>query len=443
MSVTLRPSRWEPLRPHPKQSKAFFSKARFVNLACGRGSGKTELARRKIVLSLAVRKPWKNPLYFYALPTYNQAKRIAWRELLELIPHSWLATPPNLSDLRIQTIFGSELYVLGMDKPQRIEGLQYDGGVVDEACDQRVGSWDLSIMPALTHRNGWCWRIGVPKRNGICSREYKEYFDYGLSGENPDVESYHWPSSDILLPEQLASFKQSMDVKDYREQFEASWEQAGGLIFHAFDEKVHTKQDELCHYRPDLPLYIGMDFNVDPMSWVIGHILPESCERDRTLVIFDEIFIRNTHTQECLDELYRRYQHHKKEIYFCGDAASRQRKSNAPASFSDYMQVINFKKWDRKHVQIPRSNPAIADRFATTNAALMNADGEVHVYIHSRCKRLILDLSYRAYKENSSIPNDGADEGHITDALGYLLWMEFPMVLNKTVAPVVLSRNFG
>ena len=42
--------RWTPLRPHPLQSQYFNSPHRFNVLPCGRRSGKTELAKRKLVV---------------------------------------------------------------------------------------------------------------------------------------------------------------------------------------------------------------------------------------------------------------------------------------------------------------------------------------------------------------------------------------------------------
>ena len=443
------PPRWAHLRYHPQQYEAFHSNTRFVNLACGRRSGKTELARRKIINALMLRKPWKKPVYFYALPTYNQAKRVAWRELVDLIPKWWIDPKhggfANIMDLHIRTVFGSELYVLGMDQPQRIEGLGYDGGVVDEACDHKPDSFSLSIRPALSDRNGWCWRIGVPKRTGTCSREYKEYWEMGFSDEHPDIKSYSWPSADIVNPEEIAAAKRTMDAKDFNEQYNASWEQAGGLIFYTFDDKKHVN-DEICQYRPHLPLYIGMDFNVDPMAWVIGQVLDDHplCPRgEKMLVILDELFIRNTTTPQSLAILYKKWAQHKERVYFCGDASSASRKTSA--SLSDYQHIVNFNpegNWADRKVIVPRKNPAIADRFSVCNSAILNADMEIRFYCHSRCKRLIADLNYRAYKEGTSDPNDSADIGHISDGLGYLMYYLFPMRFGKQQSQSIAIQAF-
>lgn len=218
------PPRWTSLKYHPKQAAAFYGTTRFINLACGRGSGKTEIARRKVIRSLMIKKEWE-PIYFYALPTIAQAKKVAWRPLLEMIPRHWIHDPMqdiNVQEMRIKTRFGSTLYVLGLDQPQRAEGLQYDGGVIDESCDVKPKTFDLSIRPALGYKSGWCWRIGVPKRYGIGAIEYKEWFDWGFDPTHDDIKSYSWPSSDIMTEAEIAAAKRSMDPRDFNEQYMAS-----------------------------------------------------------------------------------------------------------------------------------------------------------------------------------------------------------------------------
>lgn len=438
------PKSWKKLRYHPGQWAAITSKARFINLFCGRRSGKTELAKRKMVLSLTQRKQWPKPLYIYAMPTYRQAKKVAWKDFLELIPKDWILEQ-NVMDLWIKTIFGSELYVVGMDTPQRVEGLGYDGVVVDEACDHKPGSFDLSIGPALADRSGWCWRIGVPKRTGNCSEECKLEFDRGYDPAFPDIESYTWKSSDILPPEEIATFRQRMDSKDFKEQFEASWEQAGGLIFYTFDKSKNV-YEEICQYRPHLPLYIGMDFNVDPMCWVFGQCISDHpmFPGQKIITIFDELFVSNTNTPKSLEEMWNRYgDKHKGKWRFYPDASSTSEKTSAASS--DYVHIINFcrEKGLDFTIHAPRKNPRLKDRFSVTNAVICNTDEQRRLYVHPKCRRLISDLEYRAYKEGTMEPNDSDSRmGHMSDALGYLCWSEFPMHIEQGNSPSVLIRSF-
>lgn len=408
---------WKSLRHHPQQDKLWRTKARFVAVAAGRGSGKTELARRRIIRYLPIeREDKQHTMYFYVLPTYKQAKRIAWRPLLELIPKAWLAAAPHETDMRIETIWNSTLYVIGMDKPQRIEGDQWDGGVIDESCDQKPGSFALSVLPALSHRDGWCWRIGVPKRIGSSAAEFKDYCF------NKAEEFYTWPSSDIIPAKQLEYARQTLDVKDFNEQYNASWETIGGAIFYAFNPVTNVADVQ---YNSSLPLIIGSDFNVSPMAWVISQV------HHGVLNVLDELFIRDTNTQRTLDEVFKRYGNHQSGWEFYGDASSRNR--NTRASMSDYLIIRNDMRFVNARVMYPASNPAVANRFAACNSAFENAAGKRRVLIHPRCRNLLQDLAIRAYKQGTNEPNDRDDIGHITDALGYIIYKLFPLQLNAPV----------
>jgi len=81
---------------------------RFAVVTAGRRSGKTELAKRRLVITLAKRKPWSPARYFAAAPTRDQAKRIFWADLKALVPSRWVKNISE-SDLCIKTRFSSEL----------------------------------------------------------------------------------------------------------------------------------------------------------------------------------------------------------------------------------------------------------------------------------------------------------------------------------------------
>lgn len=711
---------WTPLRYHIIQSQLWRTKKRIVAVWAGRGSGKTELAKRRVVRMLPVRKYWRRPMYFYALPTRPQAKRVAWEDIKALVPPRWLDGEPNETEMRIDTVFGSSLYCVGMDRPQRIEGNQWDGGVFDEcfvagtpvdmkagrkriedivvgdrvqcarglgqviavksrdkreivvvkskdyelvcsanhpfftqrgwvvaknlrigdyhvrtaavqnlsetalrskrepytdvlqrtlqgarsraeelivaksertyrsrrrhttragdqskfciagrairlerqdqrnedikrryvltarrqgqrndsattivagragqrlhsrvccvdriakrlrfadvvwtrhcaraqyarrrdrrnksyeqvharraqrqyfegvrlesveiyksgsaefakrsggrdtvtlydltvdlhpsfsvygylvhnSSDQRPGAFAKSIMPALSHRNGWCWRIGVPKRTGRGAAEFRAFCEFAASGKDSETGAYTWPSSDILTPDQLRWARENNDPKDYAEQYEASWEDIGGLVFYAFDERLHV--DNEVTYDHSQPLLVSCDFNVDPMAWVIC----QKTEFSAALLVIDELYMRNSHTQLALDALFMRYAKHNAGFEFFGDATSRARKTSAPST-TDYLLIKGDKRF-RARTWFPKANPSRRTRFAETNAMFRNAEGVQRIRIHPRCRNLIADLKQRSYVEGTNEPDDHNDIGHITDALGYVIHRLFPIKL--------------
>lgn len=390
------------------------------------------LSRRYIVRCLPIIKHWSDPIYFYALPTREQAKRIAWIKIKKLIPPDWLTKDSiNETELKITTKFGSTLYVLGMDKPQRAEGLQYDGGIIDESSDQKPGVFDRTFLPALSDRKGFCWRIGVPKRYGVGGAEFKQFYEKGLKGEciandpNLRIESFTWPSEDIVDASTILFAKSELDPRDYSEMYRASWQQASGQIFFAYDDLLNV--DDSIVWRRNLPLTISMDFNVDPMAWVIG----QRVENGR-LNIFDELWLRNVSTQEALNKLYERYPNSAAGYEFFGDASARARKTAATsAAMSDYIIIANDKRFKGAKIIFPKSNPNISDRFASCNAMFCNSLGDRRVKIHPRCKMLRQDLARRVYIEGTREPNDKGDVGHITDALGYLIHRAYPLKINS------------
>ncbi len=403
------------LKPHPLQARAYYSSAKYVGLACGRGSGKSEIAKQRLVRALAETTKEPNPIYFYLLPTFAQAKRVAWLDLMSRIPKEWVKSV-NVADQSITTHFGSTLYVLGGDKPERIEGVQWSGGIVDEACDYKPGVWDRSLMPAMTHHCRFAWRIGVPKRYGPSANEYKEWFF--KRAENKFCAT--WPSSDILDASVIAEMKSNLAEADFNEQFNAQWLNATGGIYLEFSDKYTVSSGAT--YSPSLPIYVGADFNVDPMSWVLCHYV------NRKIIIFDEIKIRNTTTARTLDALHSRYPNHRAGWMFTGDAASRQRRTSS--DLTDYILINNDPRFFNKGINFPDSNPSLAARFATVNAALRSADGKRHIFIHPKCVGLIRDLKQQSYEPGTSDVDDSDKTiGHSTDALGYLVMMLRPISL--------------
>ncbi len=412
-------SAWPQLKYHPKQYAYCSSLAKFNYLPCGRQAGKTELAMRKLVRHLPIRKPWPDPRYFFASPTYRQCKRVAWQRMLNLIPGQWIEDA-LVGELFIKTIFGSELFLIGLDKPQRIEGLIIDGGVIDENSDIKPKTFDLSILPTLVWRNGWTDFIGVPKRFGIGVSEYREKCKKAAKGELPDSAVFTWPSEGIVPAEYLELCRATMDIRDFEEQFNASWLSASGGVFHAFDSEYNVRP---CAYNSALPIVVGSDFNVNPMSWILGHI------RGETFEVFDEIWVRNTNTPATLNVLLSRYADHKGGFQMYGDASARGRHTSAyMTDYNHIAQDVRLKKLGRSMHYI-RSNPPVADRFATTNARICSGDGVRHVFVDKKCEHLILDLESRGYKPGTREADDSGDIGHPTDALGYVLHKKFPLSL--------------
>lgn len=419
---------WPQLNYHPIQYAMWTCPKRLVYAPCGRASGKTELACRRLVICTALEHDHdETPIYIFAGPTYAQAKRIAWHKLLKLIPRHWI-DEISKAELTIRTVFGSELWLVGLDRPERIEGIQIDGIVVDENCDIKPGTFDLNVLPTLTWRSAWAWRIGVPKRFGPGAVEYRERFQAAAAGNDPDAAGFTWPSADIVPKELLEYARRTMNERDFAEQFEASWLSASGGVFHSFDRDYNVRP---CSYSPGLPILVGSDFNVSPMAWSLCH------RKGETIEVFDEIWLRNTNTLATLRVLTAKYKDHKGGFQMYGDATSRARRASAYST--DYNQLQHDKELVRmgRTIHYLHSNPPKADRFAVTNNRLCDGEKNRHVFIDPHCTHLINDLEIRTFKPGTREPADSGDIGHPSDSLGYLLYKLFPLSLRLASSKII------
>lgn len=174
-------------------------------------------------------------------------------------------------------------------------------------------------------------------------------------------------------------------------------------------------------------IYIGMDFNVNPMSAVIAVKVAKECH------VTDSIELDTSNTEEMAAEIRARYP--DRRVIVCPDPAGNARKTSAPVGQTDFtiLAAAGFE------VRSPKAAPPVVDRVNNTQAALCafdkNDKGERtevrRVLIHPRCKSLIRALSGLIYKEGTSQPHKKDGYDHPCDALGYLLWQEF-----NTLVPV-------
>lgn len=424
---------WNPYRFHQVQSLLWGYTGRFAAVVAGRRSGKTDICRKKLVLQLPIKKLWPDPRYYFLLPTYRQAEEVAWEPIKNLVPPRWIAKDGiNNTKLTIRTIFGSKLLVAGADKPKRIEGVPSDFVMIDESADQRPDLFARTVLPMLTERKGCCYRLGVPKKDGIGRIDFREFYQKGLRHED-QIASFHWKSADILDPGEIALARAHLDEVEFAEQFEAEWRDLGSSVYYNFSqENIRDDFD----YDPAYEIVVGCDFNVDPMCWSLSHFI------DGKLYTFDEVFLRDANTPKTMDFLANKFHAHTAGWKFFGDATSKARKTNA--SRSDFIIIKNDSRptFQQKRVIFPERNPSRRDRYASVNAAFKTADGNRRFFVHTRCKRLINDFNSVSYIEGTTDLEDytGTDIGHMSDAQGYKIYGLMPIRVIPTVVPTVVNR---
>lgn len=160
-------------------------------------------------------------------------------------------------------------------------------------------------------------------------------------------------------------------------------------------------------FNDELPIYIGMDFNVNPMTATIFQV------DEQNIYFLDEVWLDGEHgnTYKMADKLI--------DLGYdgCGvvpDATGKALKTSAVHGKSDHV-ILRDKGFN---VITNASNPHVADRYLCVNG-LMN---KARLKVHPKCVKLIRDFE--------QMTRNGEHEdfiSHISDAAGYGCWKFFPI----------------
>jgi len=203
----------------------------------------------------------------------------------------------------------------------------------------------------------------------------------------------------------LALLRSGMDPRRFAQEMEAQFEAAQGRIYHAFSSTVNARNLGIV---PEIPLLVGMDFNVALMTAVVAQRV------ENNVHVIDEIVLQNSNSIEMVQELTRR---HPRRGTVHPDPSGAARKTSAPVGQTDFT-IIREAGWKVYEMRRPYQ---WVDRINTVNATLCNANGERRLFIDPKCKHLIRALDGYCYKEATNIPDKASGQDHITDALGYLI----------------------
>ncbi|MDP9175557.1 MAG: hypothetical protein M3O30_17075 [Planctomycetota bacterium] len=416
--------RWVELRPHPEQSRLWIDRTRFKLVPAGRRSGKSELAKRRLVEHLGRRTTHGQPgRYFAAAPTRDQAKRIFWADLKALLPQK-LRCRISETDLCITTPNGAQLWVHGLDVPQRIEGTPWDGCVIDELANCRAGIWDAHIRPALADRRGWAWLIGVPDMDAPGQVEYEHMVHVAQSAEDDEWRCFTWPSADILPEEEIESARRRLDPRIFEQEFQGKFVIARGKAFSDFDPTLHIKP---AAYDPALPICWSLDFNIDPMcSGIIQH-------HKGHISVIDELTLPDTDTDAACDVFLDRAKQRAWNLYalnIYGDATGAARDSTS--GISDWYILEKRLRGLKPRFQVPKCNPPIKDTINAIRAKLKTADGATQLTVDPRCHTLIDDLRTALWPGN-------LEPHHALAWLRYFTQAQYPVLPEITHHQGVVS----
>lgn len=390
------------------------SSATHILLFGGSRSGKTY----KLVRAVIIRACKAKSRHVILRLCFNHIKTSIW---LDTLPKVLATSFPELkvkwhgSDHYISFPHNdSEIWVAGLDDEKALEkilGKEYSTIYFNE-CSQ------LSYVQVQVALTRLAEKSSLKKKVYYdCNPPTKRHFLYWLfiknvhpeTGESVDSNQY---ASMLMNPqdnldnidEEYINLLNSLDEKQRKRFLLGEFnDDSDGSAYYAFNRDLNVQEFDTAFRSGSIR--IGMDFNVMPMTAVIGYYV------NKKFYIWDETFLENSDTFKMCDHLIK---HNYVGVVY-PDSTGANRKTSGKSDhliLKDNGFVINFTR-----------NPFVTDRVNNLNRLLR--DGKI--IIHPRCKKLINDLEKVTWKNDELDQKTDKMLTHISDALGYLCWSLDPL----------------
>lgn len=413
------------------QVSFFMLQTKFKAFVAGFGSGKTwagcvGLSRHFYEFSGV------NAGYF--APTYPQIRDIFYPTVEEALHLYGQRAVPRVGNHEVDVYRGRKFLGVikcrSMEDPGSIIGFKIGHALVDE----------IDVMKADKARTAWRkiiarMRYKIPGlRNGIdvttTPEGFKFTYDqfvkqprekesarelYGLIQASTYDNAHNLP--DDYIPSLLESYPPNLIAAYINGEFTNL---QTGTVYVQFSRTLNACTDVI---QSGESLFVGMDFNVGKMAGIV-HV-----KRDGSPRAVDEI-VNGYDTPDMIQKIKERYWKYDGRDYrstctirVYPDASGGSRKSvNASETDLALLRQAGFT------VIAPASNPPVKDRVNSMNAMFCNAKGERRYLVNiDKCPTYADCLEQQAWAANGE-PDKSGDLDHPTDAAGYFIHHDYPLI---------------
>jgi len=294
-----------------------------------------------------------------SLPTLKRTTLVTWNKFLEAGLKKEVIQIDNTTHTYTfrngsQNIFMAESFADDKDLT-RFAGLECNGFGADEINElqeetldkmfERAGTWFLPVQPkplVIATCN--------PASNWVKDRVYEPY----VKNKLPETWSYipakvtdnpHIPA-DFLI-----SLKQNLTPIKYRRFVEGDWyahEVKNAFAMH-YDTEKHESREAT--FNPALPIYIAIDFNLNPLAITFWHIWMDGDGEHAHC--FDEMSIEAASIEKIIQAVRLRYGSHLHVANLTGDAMGNRQSLEQSDNAGLFEQLRRAWGMRRSQVNIP------------------------------------------------------------------------------------------
>lgn len=368
----------------------------------GLGSGKTFAGA---VWAIMMIHKYPNTPGLITANTYSQLKKATLVSFFNLCDALGIRYKYNINGSYIE-INDTIIYCASMEKYDALRGIEVGWAWSDECAFYKKEAFDV-LIGRIRDKQGPCQWKGTTTPNGF---NWLYDFFIGVTAENKEVVRSRTLDNAVNLPESyIKQLREQYDSRLSKQELDGEFVNLNsGNVYYAFDRNRHVKHVDIL---PNDHIYMGMDFNVNPLCAVFF------VRRGKEIHIFDELYLENSNTFEASREILKRYP--GKHISIFADETGNRRKSSSQTTDHEILRRANF-------TVVGFKNPQVKDRQNNTNRLFEYN----YIRISPKCKYLIKDLEQLVYE------NDDPMLSHISDGLGYACWGIDPLVKPKRTASI-------
>lgn len=404
------------------------SDATFPAIIGGYGSGKSTGGLYRIM-----DKKLHNlncPVAIYA-PTYGVLRDVWFDKLEEFAQKYKMKYFLNKSAKEMYIQGASKIIMRSLDDPSSVIGYEVADSIVDE-IDTIPKTKADDCWKKIVARN----RFKKPKgqKNTVGAVTTPEGFRFAYDRwEKNKTDKYVMFRADTRenaanLPEEyITDLIDSYDpilLQAYLSGLFVNMTQ--GSIYYAFKQEEHVTKQAMV-VNPALPLNLCVDFNVNPMNWV----LTQHTSREDIRVLH-EISKSNSNTPKMCKELLEWVPKNREgrcdlNLVVYGDASGEHRDTRG--NVTDYTIIDQELRpyFNSIKYKVPESNPAVETRIKCVNARLAHNA----IKLNENINEVREDFIQCVRNKYGEIDKSDMLRTHASDALGYYIACEFPIIIKS------------
>ena len=392
------------------QEDFVYTEAKYPALVAGYGAGKTySLCLR------ALRECGLNAgkLGLLAEPVYPMVTDVLQPTLEEVLNDCGFAYEYSASQLKYRVKWATgwaDIILRSAENARRWAGLNLAWGGIDESALLKTDyAWKMLLSRLRDGNTLTAFTTTTPEGFNYVWEYWadspKEGYEL-IKGKT--VDNKHLPK------EFVKSLESNYDETLQQAYLHGNFVNLGqGRTYYNFNRDLNVKEVK---YNSNLPIKIGMDFNIDPIT----SVLVQEYKQSPYVRVFDEISISHSGgqelmTQQLCNEVNRRYGNNNNIVFF-PDPSGKQRRTSAISTDHDILRANNYKVLSRS------TAPAVIDRVNAVNSIMKSC------IIDPKCKGVIRDLEQVINKDGTrEIDKSNKSLTHFSDGFGYYIDYEHPI----------------